>query len=653
MRPVFLRAVLLTAFSTSVLAQPVPDMVITATRLPAPVLDVPAGVTVIDRATIEAFGASDLVQALATTPGLRVAQSGGAGGNASVFIRGSNSNHVLVLRDGMPINDAADSSGAFNFGVDTLADVERIEVIRGPMAALYGSGAMGGVINLITRQGTQQGVHFSGSLAGGYPRQIAGNAVLSGITGPWDYMAAIESQSQRGFDTVPRRMSIFRDVPQGYRAQTGTLNLGYTPEDGTRLALLLRARTTTFGFNALGFPIFDDSNSTGRADSLLGRVGATTKLWNGSWESGIFVGHLRDDRRYRELLHPLDPNQQTNDSRYRSDRTDAQWTNTLHLSDHIDISGLSATDLTFGYQHIADTAHVRSMATFFGFPYAQAAQASMHTDAAYVGLQSTLWDRLTLTGQMRQDFVLGLTPFTWRTGAVLALPEVASRLKAAYGTAFRAPSLFDRYGVDSFGYTGNPNLRPESSHGWEAGFSTDLPLFGAAKGASIGITYFNNQVRNLIMVQFAPTYTSVNIGAAHTQGVETEISLRPARWLSATLAWTYTDARDASTGERLLRRPQHTLAARAVITPLPGLSIAPELSYIGATRDFLIDNAGFDAGIGTNRPGLIVNLNVSYDIAPNTAFFAAGRNLSNSRFEPVNGYQTPGASVLAGIRLRL
>lgn len=653
MRPIFVHAVLATILSLPAFAQTAPDMVITATRLPAAVLDVPAGVTVIDRATLDTFGVNDLVQALAATPGLRIAQSGGPGGNASVFTRGTNSNHVLVLRDGMPINDAADSSGAFNFGANTLADVERIEVIRGPMAALYGSGAIGGVVNLITRQGTQPGVHFSGSLAGGYPRQVTGHTVASGVIGPWDYMAAMESQSQHGFDSVPQRMSVFRHIPQGYRAQTGTLNLGYTPEEGTRLSLLLRGRRAVFGFNALGEPIFDNSNSTGRTVSLLGRIGATTKLWNGSWESGLFVGRVQEDRHYVQTLNPLDPNLQTNDSRFQSFRTDTQWTNTLHLSDHIDIPGLSATDLTFGYQNIADTAQVRVDTSFLGFPYAQSARAGMTTDAGYAGLQTTLWGRLTLTGQLRNDFVLGQTPFTWRTGAILAIPELSSRLKAAYGTAFRAPSLFDRYGVDNFGYAGNPNLRPESSRGWEVGFSTDLPFATNARAASIGVTYFNNQVSDLIALQLVPDYTTVNIGAAHTYGVETELTLRPTRWLTTTMGWTYLEARNSITGERLLRRPQHSLAARAVITPAPGISIAPELNFTGRTRDFLIDQGGFSAGIGHNAPGLIVNLTISYDIAPNTALFAAGRNLTNSQFEQVNGYQTPGASALVGVRLQL
>src|SRR5579871_4019296 len=117
-----------------------PEVVVTATRVPTSVQDIPAGVTVIDRQTIEQRDYTTLTQALSAIPGVHVSQSGGPGGNASVFVRGTNSNHVLVLRDGMPLNDASDSSGAFNFGVDTLADIERIEVIRGPMAALYGSG---------------------------------------------------------------------------------------------------------------------------------------------------------------------------------------------------------------------------------------------------------------------------------------------------------------------------------------------------------------------------------------------------------------------------------------------------------------------------------------------------------------------------------
>lgn len=629
----------------------VPDMVITATRVPTEVERIPASVTVIDRKQLEASGAQDLVQALGSVPGMRVAQSGGMGGNASAFVRGLNSSHVLVLRDGMPVNDAADSSGAFNFGVDTLADVERIEVIRGPMAALYGSGAIGGVVNLITRRGERAGTQVSGELGAGYPGMARGHVAVTGASGDWDYAAIGEGTWQRGFDAVPERMSVYRDVKQGFAAGVGTVNLGYSPVEGTRFSFLGRVRRADFTFNALGFPIWDNANSRGHLDQVLGRVGASTTLLDGMLESSLFVGRLQEDRRYTQALDPRDPNQAENDSRYHGYRTDVQWSNTLHLSEAIGAAWQSGTDVTFGAQHTRDDARVQVSSSYFGFPYSQSVRAGMATEAMHAGLRSTLFERLTLTGQVRQDWVLGQAPFTWRAGAVVAVPEVWTRFKASYGTAFRAPSLFDRYGVDDFGYQGNPNLRPERSRGWEAGFVTDLPVFGRANGVSLGATYFENRVRDLIVVAFAPVYTSVNIGAARTRGVESELTLRPADWLSGTVAWSVTEARDAVSGARLLRRPQHAVVASAEIRPLPGLLVRPELRYTGAFRDYLIDNAGFPGDQGRSPPGTVVNVNVSYAVGAGVSLFASGWNLTGSRFEAVNGYQIPGTAVLVGVRV--
>jgi vitamin B12 transporter len=633
---------------------PTQEIVVTATRIPTPVVDIPAGVTVIDRQTIDERGYTTLTDALSAVPGVRVSQSGGPGGNASVFVRGTDSNHVLVLRDGMPLNDASDSSGAFNFGVDTLADVERIEVIRGPMAALYGSGAIGGVINLISRQGHEQGLHFTGDLAGGYPKQVQGYVNASGIAGGLDYSATFESQSERGYDTTPQRESIYTGVPDGFRAMVGTINLGYTPIDGTRFSVFLRARQALFGFNALGDPTFDDSNSTGQDDELLGRIGVASKLFDGTYETSVYLGRLQGDRQYTETLNPLDPNQASNDSRYHSYRTDLQWNNTVHLGDLMNAPMLSATDLTFGYEHTADNINVKVSSSSGGFPFNQGARAAMTDNATYAGLQSTLLQRLTLTGQVRQDWVDNNSPFTWRLGAVLNVPELDTRFKAAYGTAFRAPSLFDRFGVDSFGYIGNPNLKPESARGWEAGFTTTLDAFARSDFVSFTATYFNEQIQNLIVAQLVPVDTAVNIGSAHIQGVETELTLHPAGWLLLDATYTFTDAQNADAGSRLLRRPQNTASFDATITPIAGLTIVPELLFTGAFQDFLVDDNGNSTGTIVASPdGLIANLTVTYDVAPHVQLYANGRNLFYSRFEPVNGYQTPGPSFLAGVRVKL
>ena len=337
-----------------------PELVVTATRVPTPLEEIPAGVSVIDRATIEARGYNTLTQALQDMPGLHVSPSGGPGGQSSVFVRGTNSNHVLVLRDGMPINDASEATGAYNFGIDTLSDIERIEVIRGPMAALYGSGAIGGVINLISRRGSEPGLHWSGDLAGGYPALIRGSVTATGIEGPVDYALTAEAQSQRGYDSIPQReATVYRDVPQGFRDRIITLNLGYTPIEGTRLSLFLRAQTAYFGFDTLGSPTFDDANSNGHTTTLLGRVGGTTHLFGDRLESGLYVGQLQDDRRYLEPLAAADPNMTSSDSRYHSYRTDVQWNNTLRLDDLLAAPGLSASVMTFGYEYIGDQAKVK------------------------------------------------------------------------------------------------------------------------------------------------------------------------------------------------------------------------------------------------------------------------------------------------------
>jgi vitamin B12 transporter len=635
----------------------VPETVVTATRIPTPIEDIPAGVSVIDRATIETHGYNSLTQALTDIPGLHVSPSGPQGGLSSVFIRGTNSSHVLVLRDGMPITDASDPTGAFNFGIDTLSDIERIEVIRGPMAALYGSGAIGGVINLISRRGTEPGIHWIGDLAGGYPAQIRGSVSASGVQGPVDFALTAESQSQRGYDAIPQRQSIYRGVAQGFRDRIATINLGYTPVEGTRLSLFLRARASYFGFNNLGSPTFDDSNSNGQAMSLLGRIGGTTTLFDGRLESGLFAGRLQDDRRFLEPLVPQDPNQATNDSRFHAYRTDVQWNNTLHLDDLMTLPGLSASAITFGYQYTGDEAKVRVNENFGSFPFGQSARASMTTNAVYAGLQTTVAQRLALIGQVRNDWVAGDSASTWRLGAVYDLKEIATHLKVAYGTAFRAPSLFDRFGIDTSGFVGNPALRPERSEGWEAGFTTDIPVAARSDFATIGATYFDQRVRDLIVGVFAPVNTEVNLGSAHVHGVETEATLRPARWLDLHAAYTLLDTASADSppgqGSQLLRRPQNEASVDVTVRPLPPLRIVTTIIYTGSAHDFLYDNNGNGIGDGVGQHGLIANLAVNYILTPQVELYANGWNLFYSKFEPVNGYQTPGTSVLAGVRIRL
>ncbi len=637
----------------SALAQTMPtdpsdDIVVTATRTPQFAGDIAAGVTVIDRATIEQRGYTTLADALSAVPGLRVAQSGGPGAQASVFVRGTNSNQVLVLIDGVPVNDPGDPGNAFNFGVDTLGDVERIEIVRGPLSTLYGSGAIGGVINIITRHG-RGAPHGSVTLGGGVPRQGLAQADIAGGNGPWDYAASYEAQSLLGFDQTPKReYLVYTGERDGDRNQQGQVEIGLTPVQGTRLSLLVRARDNTFGYDEQGFVTFDGNNATGYDASLFCRLGLTSQLFDGAWQTSAYLSGLQDDRRYTVAYDPFDPNNDTADNRYHGRRADFQWNNTVQLPDWW---RSTHTQFTFGYEHVADQADVKINSLSGGYPYDSAVRAHDDSDAGWAGLQSTLFGRLVADAQLREEATtVAGNAFTWRVGGTFSLNEIGTRLKASYGTSFLAPSLFDRYGIDNFGYVGNPNLRPERAQGWEAGFESDLPSSLPGHG-TFSVTYFNNLIRDLIEIAFAPVYTSVNVASARTQGVEVTLHWTLARYLDADLAYTYTDARALDSGARLLRRPYNQGSADLAIHPIPSVTIAPEILYTGSFADYLVNNAG-ETGFtpGLSPSGWLVNLNATWQAQPHLRLFVWAKNLTASRFEPVNGYQIPGASFLAGAR---
>lgn len=209
----------------------------------------PASITVLTRREIEERGYQTLPEALTAVPGLRVAQLGGPGQQASVFLRGTSSRHVLVLLDGVPLNDPSEPNAAFNFGNELLFDVERIEVLRGPASALYGSTALGGVVNLVTRR-TPPDRAFApyGELAGGTQRTLRAGAGATGTVGAFDYLLSAQSFSTQGFNAIAPRLPNIGER-DGFRGVFTTARLGWTPVEGTRIEGLLRWRQNNFGLD--------------------------------------------------------------------------------------------------------------------------------------------------------------------------------------------------------------------------------------------------------------------------------------------------------------------------------------------------------------------------------------------------------------------
>jgi vitamin B12 transporter len=628
----------------------IPETIVTATRIPTPQERLPAASTVIDRQTIEERGYVTLADALASVPGFNIVPSGGMGQQASGFMRGTNSNHVLVLRDGVPINDASHPSGAFNFGNALLGDIERIEVVRGPVSAIYGTSAIGGVINLITRRAPADRVAQPyGEVAGGTNYTARGVAGVAGTIGNTDYGVTGQSLSTRGSNAVAPRFYNNQGEKDGFRSAVitarGGVNIGETAPASllgvTRLDGLVTMRENRFGLDNIPN---DDPNYSGDDRNWMGFLRSATELFGGDWTTGVTLSATEDRRRYTNWRDSL--SNSTADDLYRGRRERLAWDNTVRLAD---FGVISANNLVFGAGIENESAFTRSNLSGFR----QDVDKSQQSSFAYIGTQHRLWDRLDITTALRQDApddVDGAT--TWRLGGVLSLPEIASRLRASGGTAFKAPSVYQRYGINNFGFRGNPDLRPEHATSWEAGIETDL-----APGFTISALYFESWIRDLI--QSTPDFrTNENISRAHIRGGEFGVDWRLSDSFATRAAWTVQEARDETKDLPLARRPRNTASLSPRIAPrvdwvdVPNarLIIAPEFIYFGRQWDFIYpDNGGFGRN-GYNEEGFVFNMTASLPITHQVTAFIEARNLGNRRYEPANGFVIPGRSAILGMR---
>lgn len=633
----------------------VPDMVVTATRIPTPRDRIPAPVTVIDRQTIQENGYVTLADALSTVPGFRLLQAGGLGQQASGFARGANSRQVLVLMNGVPVNDPSEPNGAFNFGNELLGDIERIEVVRGPVSSLYGSAAIGGVVNLITRSAPADRVaapYFEA--AGGSNNTVRGFAGMGGTVGMVDYQVTGQGLSTRGSNAMAPRFYQNGGELDGLRSAIVTARLGLTLGETTpgevfgrtRIEGLVRGRENTVGLDDVPN---DDPNYTGQDRSWFGYVRSATDLFGGAWTTGFTLSGNTNRRRYSNLPDPGNPFGSADDL-YRASRQALSWDNTLRFPD---AGALTDVVMLFGGQWERETADSANGSAFFR----TTVDASQRSGAGYASIQGRLFDRLDLTAGLRYDGPEGFNGFTsWRLGAVLALPEIASRLRVAGGTSFKAPSLFQRYGTITGFFQGNPDLRPEDGIAWEAGIETDI-----ASWATVSALYFDSHITNLINYDQSFS-TLINVDSARIRGGEFALTLRPTDWFSMTGAWTVQEARDTTTDQPLPRRPRNiaSLTMRfSAPTPWDGprgqrIVVVPEILYTGASPEGAYARYNDDGSsitiAGKNDAGTVFNLTATVPILEQLAGFVEFRNLGNTRYEPANGFVIPGRTAVAGLR---
>lgn len=620
--PCSIAALIAFGAATAASADDTPEtIVVTATRVPTPASQVASSITLITADDIAAKALSTLPDVLQAVPGLNVVQSGGPGGQTSVFMRGTNSNHVKVFVDGIDVSDPSSPVDAFDFGQFLTRDIAKIEILRGPQSGLYGSDAIGGVINIITKSGDGP-AQFTGGLEGGSFDTFNQTGAVSGSEGDFHYAANIAHVFSGATPVTPLDLLAPGEKrhDDSYNNVTGSTKLGYDLADNFDLGLVARYTNSRLDFTGdnfvTGYP--DATQSEYDTIQYYGRGTAHLVLCNGFFEETLGLAY--------SSISTTNASPDSSTSYYSGDRVKLDWQGNLRFSE-AEILVLGAE-----YEHEEIRLPV---------------SAAIDINSGYAELQSILAENLFNTINLRfDDNDLFGDKATFREAPAYVIEATGTKLKASVGTGFKAPTLSEMFeNFPSFGFFGNPNLKPESSIGYDAGF--EQPLFD--NQARFGATYFRNDITDLIDVNATFT-TYVNVGKAETDGVEAFVAYQPFKSLDLRADYTYTEANDEISGQELLRRPRHKVSVDALWHATDALSFDADILYVGPWID-------------TNREGTIprvlmpgystTDIAVNYDI--NEMFTVYGRisNLFDANYQDPDGFLRPTRGFYAGIKARI
>jgi len=615
-----------------------PAIVVTATRTPVATTNLANGVTVIDGEALRRAGVTTLADALRTVPSLAFAQAGGYGAQTSLFLRGGESDYLRVLVDGVPLNQAG---GFIDVAGLTTENIERIEVVRGPVSVLYGSDAMTGVVQIITRQGRGAGRVSAEARAGGYGSSTlmagasAGGRIVSGSAG-------LQREATSG-------SYAFNNEAANVGA-SGAVTL--TPDARSDIRLTARYRNGTLHYPTDGSGAAVDSNqqqhSRQAAVSLDAGRRFTTAL-----EARLLLGFV--DARDSTDDRADSPGDSIGIYAYESRVTTARRAADLRLNAQV------ARPLLLSFGVAADRETERSRNSYqssFG-PGSGTTDVRRTNRAAYT--QAVVQSgRLSVQGGARLDDNEKFGTFgTWRVGASARL-SAGTRLRANAGTAFKEPTFGENF---STGYSvGNPDLKPERTTSVEAGLEQTL----AAGRLVVSATGFSQQFRDLIQYTFLtalPTDANYyNVASAKSSGAELEVRLVPVSALvvTAQYTWLHTVAQDSGydgtfvSGQPLLRRPEHSGSVSAEWSVGPQRSLGARALYVGARDD--LDFASFPASRVTlsdyGRLDLWGNFGLrSRPGNANVALTIRAENVTGAQYQQVLGFTAPGRRLLVGARL--
>jgi len=608
------------------------DVVVTATKTSTPLFELANSITVIDSVEIERKKNSNVLELLKTEYGLNITQQGSFGSLANVYTRGANTGHTLVLLDGIEINMPSDPGGTFDFGNLPVDNIERIEILRGPQSTLYGSDALAGVINIITKKGTGTPKFFLSTVGGSYNSYKG----LAGLNGSYDflnYSLTLSRFKTDGFSSASEETG--NKEKDGSSSYSASSRLGAEITDDFDLNFIFRFTKADVDYDQFGGQFGDDPTYVYKLEESAFRTEGKYSAFNGFWEQTLGVSIFRNVRKYSNDAFVYDASRAFYDGR----KLKIDWQNNFYLA--------NTNTLILGVETEKEEAETEYYIFSQTFPLESILpKSSSRTTGVYLQDQFKLENFFGTAGVRFDDHQRFGSTLTYRFAPAYIIWETGTKLKATIGTGFKAPSLYYLFDPSY----GNPDLNPEKSIGWDAGIEQylwDSKLI-------IGATYFENYFKDLF--GFDENFRTININKAETRGVEFYFILNLLKEISTKGNFTYTDSKDKSMNSPdkdlpLLRRPKIKASYEVNYSFNDKANINGEIIYAGERDDK--DFSQFPVQRVKLKGYSIVNLAASYKIFEFLQLYARVENLFDTDYEEVLGYATPGLSGYAGIKIGL
>jgi len=620
------------------------ELVVTATRVAVPLATVPAAVTVVRGEELQARGVAHVLDAIRALPGISVVQSGSHGATTSLFVRGGESDYVKVLVDGVPINEPGGRADLANL---STANIERIEVVRGPASVLYGSDAVSGVIQIFTKEGRGR-TRANATVRGGSRGTLEYGADVSGAAGPASF----------AFSASRFRTDGIYAFNNEYRNDAVSGRIRFEPDDRTDATLTVRYGSGEFHYPTDSGGEVVDRNAHQLEDRLALGFEAARRL--------------TDRLELRLLLTLSDVVAGTRDA--QDDETDTAGTY-AYFSDSdtrrraVDLRanyGLgTSVVLTAGVELEDQQTESSSEYESEWGPGSDSFGAERTNRGVYAQalVQPIPALALTLGARIDENDMFG-TFDTYRAG-VAYRPTPGTKLRAGIGTAFKEPTFYENFAT---GFVrGNPDLRPERSLSWEAGIEQAL----LGNRLSVAATYFDQRFRDMIQYRSLPFGSTEpnyeNVVEANARGAELELRAAPVAALTASLAYTYldTEAVDAGyatgpdaeyvQGMPLLRRPTHSARLDLRYAPAERGAVDLSVRYVGERDD--LDFAVFPTRRITLPAYTVADLGAEIALIradarrPDVAALLRVENVFDREYEEIVHFPARGRTIVAGVRV--